>query len=265
MEIGICTSLRDAALLPPDALDFVEVNVQNFLVPDASDAEFAPHLEAAKKSPKPVRAANCFLPAEMKCVGPEVDTARLLRWGASAFSRAQQVGIEIIVFGSGAARKVPEGFSKEEAFGQFVAILRQLAPLAEKHGVTVVIEPLNTGECNLINSLADGARAVEQAGHPSIRLLADTYHMAKESEPPSEIARHGGVIAHVHVAELEGRAWPGKSREDGTPYYRALREAGYKGRMSLECKFDEMPNEAGKSMIFLRDQLAAAVRSAAGQ
>lgn len=256
-EIGICTSIHDAALAPADAFDFVEVNVQAFLVPEKPDEEFAPHLEAAKKFKKPVRAANCFLPGDLKCVGPSVDMGRLRRWGALAFARAQQVGIETIVIGSGASRKCPEGFDKEEAFEQFVELLREMGPLAEPHGVTVVVEPLNTGECNIINSLADGARAVEAADHPHVRLLADTYHMAKESEPATEIVKYGHVLAHVHVAELEGRAWPGKSREDGTPYYEALAEAGYAGRMSLECKFDDMPSEVGKSMIFLRDQIAA--------
>jgi len=115
MEIGICVHPAKAAGLPGDAFDFIEVFVQNFLVPEKDEAEFKPNLDAARSAIKPVTSANGFLPTDLKCVGPDVDEARLMRYAETAFRRAEQVGIKIIVFGSGGARTVPEGYPMEQA------------------------------------------------------------------------------------------------------------------------------------------------------
>jgi sugar phosphate isomerase/epimerase len=252
IEIGICCNPQDAVRLPARAFAFLEVNVQNFLVPEKTQAEFRPNLEAARGAVNPVKSANCFLPGDLKCVGPSIDKERLGNYAETAFSRAAQVGMEIIVFGSGAARTAPDGYPLSQAAQDFVNVLRLLGPIAQRHGITLVVEPLNKGECNLINSLAEGADAVESCDHPNVRLLADYYHMLKEGEPATEIARFGPLIRHTHIAELSGRAFPGKSREDFSPFFQALHQAGYKGRLALECAWDNMATDLEPSMRYLR-------------
>ena len=243
--------------MPSEAFDFLEVNVRNFLVPEKDEVDFRPQLDAARGAVKPIRAANCFLPGNLKCVGPHVDEDRLMRYAATAFGRAAEVGIEVIVFGSGMARMVPEGYPPRHAMEDFGGVLRRLGPIAQRHGITLAVEPLNKTECNFINSLAEGAEAVERGDHPNVRLLADFYHMLKESEPASEIARFGGRISHVHVAELAGRAFPGKSRQDFRPFFRALSQAGYTGRIAMECTWDDIAADLDASTRFLREQMVA--------
>ena len=60
--IGICTGHPGSLA----GVDFIEENVQGYLQPE--QAQFTP---AARTLP--TRAANCFLPGALKCVGPEVD------------------------------------------------------------------------------------------------------------------------------------------------------------------------------------------------
>ena len=250
-EIGICCHPRDAARLPASAFDFFEVNVQNFLVPEKEEADFTPNLEAGRGALRPVKSANCFLPGDLKCVGPAIDQERLTRYAETAFRRAEQAGMEIIVFGSGAARMIPDGYPLRDASEDFVRVLRRLGPIAQAHGVTLVVEPLNKGECNLITSLAEGADAVERCKHPNVRLLADYYHMLKEGEPATEIVRFGHLIRHTHIAELSGRAFPGKSREDFSPFFNALEQANYTGRIALECSWDNMETDLEPSIRYL--------------
>jgi sugar phosphate isomerase/epimerase len=88
-----------------------------------------------------------------------------------------------------------------------------------------------------------------------VRLLADFYHMLMDAEPASEIARFGNIIGHTHVAELAGRAFPGKSRQDFRPFFQALRESGYRGRIALECKWDNIANDLAASTAYLRGQM----------
>ena len=253
--LGICLSPESARPLSLGAFDFLEVNVQQFLMPEAPASAFEQQLELARACAWPVRAANCFLPGDLKCVGESVDGARLLAYAKTAFQRAAQAGIETIVFGSGAARRAPEGYDIARAFDDYVAVLRQLGPLAEKSGVTLVVEPLNRSESNIVNSVAEGAEAVERCGHPSIRLLADSFHMMVESEPASEIVRFGKWIHHVHFAELEGRAFPGKHREDFRPFFDALAQINYQGRIALECAWDDIATDLVTSAHYLAEQL----------
>lgn len=158
MKIGLCTSVDQATTLAQAGFDYVEENVQSFLSPEEPENVFAPRLASAQSAALPVKAACCFLPGSLKCTGPSVDLERIARYADSAFRRARQVGINIIVFGSGGSRQIPEGFDRATALDQFIASVKLLAPLAEQHGVTVVIEPLNSRECNFINSLAEGAQ-----------------------------------------------------------------------------------------------------------
>ncbi|HEX4140277.1 MAG TPA: sugar phosphate isomerase/epimerase family protein [Candidatus Methylacidiphilales bacterium] len=258
MQLGICTSLDNAAAARAAGFDFIEEHIQKFLMAGEPDAAFEPGLRAARSSVLPIPAANCFLPGALKCVGPQVDRQRLLDYGATVFRRAHQAGICFIVFGSGGARAIPDGFPPAEARAQFLWLLRELGPLAQAHGVTVLVECLNPRECNFINRLAEGAALVAETGHPHVRLLADLYHMALSGAAPAEILTRGRWIEHVHVAETEGRAAPGTTGEDFTPYLRALAKISYRGAISFECNWKDLVTEAPASVKNFRGQLAAA-------
>lgn len=253
--VGVCFAPKDIENLPSLPFDFLEVNVQGFLVPMADDGAFEPNRASAGSAARPVRSANCFLPGELQCVGPDVRIDPILEYARTAFRRAGEVGIRTIVFGSGNARMRPDGTSFETAMDQFVELLRRLGPLAEERGVTLVVEPLNRGECNFINSLSEGAEAVERAGHKSVRLLADIYHMRKDGEPEAEIEKFASLIHHVHAAEKEGRSFPGKHGEDLVPYLAALARSNYCGELALECHWGNFAEEGDASLARFRQQM----------
>jgi len=256
MQLGICTSVDNAAAIAAAGATFVEEHIQKLLVPEQDDAVFAPILAKVKASPLPVIAANCFLPPTLPCVGPKVDAERLLRYGDVAFRRAAQCGIRYLVFGSAGARKVPDGFSREKAKEQFVAILKGLAPLARKHGVIIVVEPLHKAECNFINSLAEGAEMANAANHNHVWLLADIFHMLRDNEPASEILRWGHLLRHAHTAEKEKRTAPGVKGDDFRPYLRALQEINYTGALAIEAGvWGNLATEAKPALEALKGQL----------
>ena len=250
--IGICTGVGHAAALKAAGVDFVEENVQGFLRPEQTD--FTTSAPAAL----PTHAVNCFLPGALKCVGPAVDTDRLLRYAGSAFQRAQQAGIATIVFGSGGARQIPDGFSKTKAEEQFVTLLRAFGPIAGRYGVTLVVEPLNRAECNFINSVPEAAVLVTAAQHPNIAVLADFYHMLRDDQMPDDICQHGALLRHVHVAEKEKRTAPGVAGDDFRPFLRALQQVNYRGAISIEANWGDLPAEAGRAVAELRRQINAA-------
>jgi sugar phosphate isomerase/epimerase len=258
MKIGLCFSVQQADIAANAGFDYIEENVQNLLVAEASEDTFATGLKMAQNAPLPIIAANCFLPGTLKSTGPDVDFDRIARYAATAFRRARQVGMRHIVFGSGGSRQIPVGFDRSKAHHQFLTVLHRIAPLAEKHGLTILIEPLHRQECNFINSLADGASFVETVNHPHVRLLADFYHMLKDGEDPYEIVVYGKWIRHVHIAEKEGRLAPGSSGEDLGPFLFALKKIDYKGAISYECGWKQFPEQAAGSLQGFRENVRQA-------
>lgn len=257
-EIGVCTSIANAATAARAGCDYIEEGARSFLVPDRPDADFRVKLELLKGSPLPVAACNSFLPGELKSVGPEARHDDILAYAGTAFRRAREAGIRHIVFGSSGSRDIPEGFDAGEARRQFVALLRRLGPLAREQGVVVAVEPLRREECNFINTVAEGAAIVREVDDPGVRLLADIYHMLCEDEGPGSIVAAGPLLAHCHVAEEDGRSAPGVHGEDFTPYLKALRKIGYAGGISIECRWTDLAEELPVAVKTLKAQIARA-------
>lgn len=256
MQLGICASVDQAATVKAARADFFEENVQSFLVPQKDAAAFEPNVAKLRAAGLPLAAANCFLPGALKSTGPTAQPAAILAYAETAFRRAHDIGMDIIVFGSGGSRQIPDGFSREAAFKQFASLLKDLGPIAEGLGVTVVVEPLNKGECNFINSLAEGAAAVQAADHPSVALLADFFHMLRDGEDPGEVAKYGHLIRHMHLAEKAERSEPGAKGDDFRPFLKAARQAGIDARLSVECKWTgPLEAQAPKTLAYIRSQL----------
>jgi sugar phosphate isomerase/epimerase len=178
-----------------------------------------------------------------------------MKYAQTAIKRAGISGIEAMVFGSGGARRIPDGFSRGEAQEQFIEFAKSIAPFASAAGVVVVIEPLNKAETNFINSLAEGAQIVEAVGEDSIKLLADIYHMLREDEDPGEIVKYGTMLRHAHIAEKENRTPPGVQGDDFRPFFEAFKAAGYAGPIAIECRWGEEYDAQAKRAVELIREL----------
>jgi sugar phosphate isomerase/epimerase len=253
MRIGLCASLKPAIAPPPD-LSYLEPKVAETLCPRGSDQEFAQCRQAVRACGLPVEALCVLFPGDMPLTGPAVDEARIDQYIGAVCRRAGELGIVRVVFGSGGARKVPDGFDKAAAARQLVAHMRRWGPLFAAARSILVLEPLNKTETNIVNSVAEGAALVRQVAHPAVRLLADTYHMSMENEPPQAIVDAGELIWHVHTAQRDGRLPLGVGTEDQRPYFAALKRIGYDGRVSIEAKWNDMPAELAKAVAELRRQ-----------
>lgn len=250
MRFGVCASFEHLPALTAAGYDYVESSVAPTLKPELPEGEILPGLkQSLGTSPLTPEAFNVFLPGDLKVVGPQVDAARQERYLASAFARVAALGGRIVVFGSGGSRNVPDGFDRAHAERQIVEFLQRAAPLAAAQGVTVAIEPLNKGECNIINSVAEGVQFVRAVDHPSIQVLSDLYHVALEGQSFEETRAAGAALRHVHVAGAEGRRAPNaQDVEYLAPYFRVLKEMCYEGRISVEGGWKDLPSQAAETL-----------------
>lgn len=254
-SFGICTPIENAPAVKAAGWEYVEEVVVNFIQGRVPDEQWK-GLERLARSPLPVPAANVLVPAQLKITGPEADLDALRRYMQTVLARARQVGITILVFGSGGARNVPEGFDRDKARGQIIDFVRMSADLAAGHGITLVAEHLNRRECNIINTIPEAMEYVRAVNHPHFQCLADSYHFWLEDEPPDNLRAAMPWIRHVHVADSEGRVPPGESgKNDYQSFFRVLKEAGYDGGITVEAlNWTDIAERGPRVLEFLTTQ-----------
>ncbi len=236
MRYAICSN--DPAVIADSreaGFDYVEVSVPSFVRPSEPEPVFEETLASYRAAGLPIESANLFLPYDLRCTGPDaVSLDRLADYSETVFRRLAAAGVPIVVFGSGGARRLPEGWPKETADGQFVALLSRIGPLAERHGVKIAVEPLARVECNYINTVDEGAALARASGSPAVGVLADCFHWARNGEGADTILAAKDRFLHAHVATLPGRKAPGMEPYDFVPFFRALAVIGYDGRVTVE-------------------------------
>ncbi|HEY3080625.1 MAG TPA: sugar phosphate isomerase/epimerase family protein [Chloroflexota bacterium] len=236
MKIGLLIESLDLLEHAAQAgYDYAEV-VPWLLGPDREDAGAEAAVRARiETAPLPVAALCGFLPDPerlgLMVVGERVDRERLRVYTTRVFDRMQRLGIDVIGFGSGSARTVPEGFPVERALEQVREFLRMCADLGESRGVRVAVEPYNRADSNLMNTVPEALRVVRELDLPGVRLMADFFHMRLNGEELDELGPAGPYLIHAHIAE------PGRGHRQTTPpehaaFLTALRRAGYDGRVT---------------------------------
>ena len=264
MKFGVCTDPKMAGALAAAGFDFIELHVQNHLKTLDSEEAFVPELARLRTSALPCLAANCFLPGHLKVTGPEVNMDALAAYVDLACGRARRAGIETIVFGSGGARRIPDGFDRETAWKQLVEFGQMLGPVAQKHGVLIVVEPLNLRECNVLNAVGESAEYVRQVNHPYVRLLVDAYHWALDHDSYDDLVASLPLIRHAHISTYASRMAPGMEDCDFSTFFQALKKGGYDGPLSIESRWSDAndPQAMEKEGTRALQVLQAAARAA---
>lgn len=227
--------------LRKSGVDFLELIFRNFEKTSLEDAkEFRKVCDGIGLT---IDAANMMFRDNLPVTGANVDYQALREYFERCLEISDIYGIKSAVFGSGSARKIRDGMTKEETTEQIIKFCTDIvAPVFANHKAICCIEPLNSGDCSIVNSCAEAFEIIKTVDKPQVRLLADLYHMDAEGEKIETLVRYKGYLKHIHIANAErDRQLP--ARDDGRDYKRffdILREAGYgEGDVSLEGRVPE--------------------------
>jgi sugar phosphate isomerase/epimerase len=122
--------------------------------------------------------------------------------------------------------------------------LAELGAHAAELGVALLLEPLNRYEDHMVNTVAQAAGLISDAGSRGLALLADTYHMNIEEDDLCDALRSvAPVLRAVHLSD-SNRAQPGAGHVPFAAAVEALQEAGFDGVLSVECRLRGEPAEA---------------------
>ncbi len=175
-----------------------------------------------------------------------------IRAGAVAFiqdmiSFGASVGAPAII--GSMQGNVPNGIAREQAMDWLAEGLTTLGSFAETNGVTLIYEPLNRYETNLINRLDDGVDFLGSLNTRNVGLLADLFHMnIEEASLPDSIRRAGSLIGHVHFAD-SNRGPVGMGHTAMADVAQALIDIAYQGYISAEAFPWPTPDEAAQQTI----------------
>lgn len=256
MKFGVVTDVKNRALLEELGFDYLECHVTAIAAME-EDAFQALATENDAASLK-IEAACVLLPSTVRVTGPDVDPAQQAAYLERAFARLERLGVGPVVFGSGGARRIPDGFDRAIAWHQLISFGRLAAETAARHGLTIVMEPLNTMETNVINTQVDGLRLMQDIDRPSFEILSDFYHLSLAGEGRAEVASCGGHLKHTHIANPEGRvSMTHGDAADYDAFFAGLADCGYHGRMSVEGNLGEYRETLPEALALMKEKAAA--------
>jgi len=131
------------------------------------------------------------------------------------------------------------GMGDAEGVGNCIVGLKRLAPLAEKHGVTLCLELLNSKVDHKdyqADSTAFGAAVVKGVGSPRVKLLYDIYHMQiMEGNVIDTIKANLPHIGHFHTGGVPGRNEIDETQElNYRRVAQVIADSGYAGYVAHE-------------------------------
>lgn len=136
------------------------------------------------------------------------------------------------------------------------SFLGEVAEMAEKLSVMVVLEPINRYEGHYYNRLEEAMAVIDRVGSPRLKIDADFFHMQiEERDIAAAIEKAAGYIYHVQLGD-SNRELPGQGHTDFRAGFAALRRIGYDRYMALECRVPDDPErEFPECVRFLRQCL----------
>lgn len=257
MEIGICAAPAELERVCRQGWDYLEVSGAALAGFSDPDFELLAGQNRALRSARfgGCRACNGLFPGGLALVGPARSEAAISDYLEKLTGRLQQLGVETVVFGSGSARRCPEGFDRERALEQAAETACLLGDIAGRHSIAVGIEPLNDSETNLLTTYAEAAAFVQRLRHPNVSVMADLYHLHRMGEPLGQLA--AVVPCHCHVAAFDRSPVGEADRPALAELAAVLKKAGYAGRLSLEAVVHDPDAEAPAALKVLRSVFGA--------
>lgn len=170
------------------------------------------------------------------------------------FPKLKEAGLTTVICFSGNRR----GMSNEEGLENCAAGLKRLMPSAEKHGITMIMELLNSKVDHkdyMCDHTAWGAELCKRVGSENFKLLYDIYHMQiMEGDIIRTIREYNKYIGHYHTGGNPGRNEIDETQELYYPaIMKAIVDTGFKGYVAQEFIPKRDPLTSLKEAVLICD------------
>ena len=127
--------------------------------------------------------------------------------------------------------------SKSEGMKRSMDAITQVADFAQQQGVTLAMETLQPIESNLVVSLEDAKRYLEQIHHPAVKVMIDLVAIGVAGETVEQwFEAFGENMVHCHLADgaPSGHRAFGEGEYPLAKVLQAFERYDYKGSFNME-------------------------------
>ena len=167
----------------------------------------------------------------------------------AACETAKRLGTELLCVVAG--NDVP-GTSQKEMHATVIEHLKMAGEVADKHGVTLMLEAMNgrvdhKGHC--LYTTADTVAIIKAVDSPHVKIMHDLYHrQIAEGDLHGHITDHLKDIVYFQLADHPGRHEPGTGEINYNAVLKHIHQLGYRGWIGLECTPKGDPTEAARAV-----------------
>lgn len=169
--------------------------------------------------------------------------------------------IEVPVFGPNKYQDLSPLMSAREVEEKLlVTELKELVPDVQNSGVNLMLEPCNQKETHFMYLQSQAAGFIEAVKAPGFKILSDFYHMQiEERDIATTLREFGKYTVYVHLADGRARTAPGSLPFDYRPGFRALKEWGFSGWLTMEFRAKENHEaQLASALSYIKKQWAEA-------
>ncbi len=131
--------------------------------------------------------------------------------------------------------KMRDASDRRAQWDRAVSTLGPIADYAAERCVKLAIEPLNRFETDLVNTVDQGLRLLDDIGRANVGFLLDTFHMnIEEKDIPAALRKAGPHILEFHACSSD-RGTPGEDHLPWPDIVEALKAVDYEGPVVIEA------------------------------
>jgi hydroxypyruvate isomerase len=134
---------------------------------------------------------------------------------------------------------VPAGADLDRCRQTFIGNLRYACEQLAPHGITLLVEPINTRDMPgyFLNYQKDAHALLAEVGEPNLKVQMDFYHaQIMEGDIISTFRQHLPNIGHVQIASVPDRHEPDLGELNYPWLFEKMDEAGYDGWIGCEYR-----------------------------
>lgn len=132
---------------------------------------------------------------------------------------------------------LPAGVTPQQARATYVSNLRAAARVLAPHGITLLIEPINTRNMPgyFLNFQQQAHDVLADVGEPNLKVQMDFYHcQVMEGDLAKRLERHFAGVGHVQIAGVPDRHEPDTGEVAYGYLFDRLDALGYEGWIGCE-------------------------------
>lgn len=132
------------------------------------------------------------------------------------------------------------GLTQAQMHANIVTALKRAAPIAEKHEVMLILEPMNIrvdhkGHC--LYGSPPAVRICREVDSPMVKINWDLYHMQiSEGDLCGRLRDGYDQVGYLQLADHPGRNEPGTGEIHYNRVLKQARDLGYRDFVGLECR-----------------------------